>query len=65
MAGVSGGQDGMGVQASLMSAVQDLGLVEGGDYLAYKRVADNVFRAEVNYRDASYLAEHLDAFFKA
>jgi len=65
MAGVSGGSNGMGVQAGLMSAVQDLRLVEGGDYLAYKRVADNVFRAEVNYRDASYLAKHLDAFFQS
>lgn len=65
MAGVSGGQDGMGVQASLMSAVQDLGLVEGRDNFADKGMADNVFRAEVNYRDASYLAEHLDAFFQS
>lgn len=65
MAGVSGGQDGMGVQASLMSAVQDLGLVEGRDNLAYKRVADNVFHSEVDYSDAPDFAQHLDAFFKA
>ena len=65
MAGVSGGQDGMGGQASLMSAVQDLGLVEGGDYLAYKRVADNIFNSEVYNRYPFDFAQHLDAFFKA
>ena len=48
-----------------MSAVQDLGLVEGRDNLAYKRVAYNVFHSEVDYSDAPDFAQHLDAFFKA
>ena len=65
MAGVSGGQDGMGVQASLMSAVQDLRLVEGRNNLADKGMADDIFNSEVYNRYPFDFAQHLDAFFKA